>query len=135
MDVVLSEAEVRAAVGPRADFYLRKWKGNDRGGFNWAAFAGSGVWLGMPETPPAFERGVGKAVSLVCGAFGNRWYLSHVKHLVDATRATAPKEEQCLDTLRKRGGATIVGGLGLLAVFLVALIAAGLVADAVLGWS
>jgi hypothetical protein len=40
-----TEAEVRAVVGPRADFYLRKWAATERGGFNWAAFFLSGLWL------------------------------------------------------------------------------------------
>jgi hypothetical protein len=157
---------MRAAVGPRADFYLRKWERSERGGFNWAAFFCSGVWLpfrkmyratailyaaviiesvledlvfvgwlGMPETPRALERGVGWAVCCVCGGFGNMWYLSHVKHLVAATRATVPNEDQCLDTLRKRGGTTMLGALGLFAVFVMAIIAAMLVTDAVVGRS
>jgi hypothetical protein len=32
-------------VGPRAEFYLRKWQATERGGFNWAAFWLSGLWL------------------------------------------------------------------------------------------
>ncbi len=40
-----SEGELRAAVGPRADFYLRKWQATEGGGFNWAAFFMSGLWL------------------------------------------------------------------------------------------
>lgn len=40
-----TEAEVRAVVGPRADFYLRKWQASEGGGFNWAAFCLSGLWL------------------------------------------------------------------------------------------
>jgi hypothetical protein len=33
-----SEAETRAAIGPKADLYLRKWQAIPGGGFNWAAF-------------------------------------------------------------------------------------------------
>jgi hypothetical protein len=40
-----SEAETRAVVGPRADFYLRTWQATERGGFNWAAFLFSGLWM------------------------------------------------------------------------------------------
>ena len=40
-----SEAEVRAVVGPSADFYLRNWQTTERRGFNWTAFLLSGLWL------------------------------------------------------------------------------------------
>jgi hypothetical protein len=43
--VTPTEAEVRAVVGRRADFFLRKWEATERGGFNWAAFFLSGLWL------------------------------------------------------------------------------------------
>ena len=43
--VEYSEPEIRAAVGPRVDFYLRKWKGSRNCGFNWAALLLSGLWL------------------------------------------------------------------------------------------
>jgi hypothetical protein len=40
-----SEAETRAAIGPKADLYLRKWQAIPGGGFNWAAFLLSGLWM------------------------------------------------------------------------------------------
>jgi hypothetical protein len=46
----LAEQEVRAFVGSRADYYLKKWHAALEGvgtgkGFNWAAFFLSGLWL------------------------------------------------------------------------------------------
>ena len=40
----------RALIGPRAEYYLKRWEllAEGRGptlGFNWAAFFGSGLWL------------------------------------------------------------------------------------------
>ena len=51
--VVLTEREVRAVVGKRADYYLAKWGPHLAGGegrpaaagFNWAAFLLTGLWL------------------------------------------------------------------------------------------
>ena len=44
-DPAIDESEARAVFGPRADYYLRKWRETNRGGFNWAGFFFSGVWL------------------------------------------------------------------------------------------
>lgn len=46
-----TEEELRAFVGPKADYYLKKWRLDLDGstgsgaGFNWAAFFFSGLWL------------------------------------------------------------------------------------------
>jgi hypothetical protein len=40
-----TDDELRAAVGRRVEFYLRKWANTAHGGFNWAAFFLAGMWL------------------------------------------------------------------------------------------
>ena len=40
-----TEAEVRAAVGPKVEYYTRRWLATEGGGFNWAAFFFAGLWL------------------------------------------------------------------------------------------
>jgi hypothetical protein len=160
----ISTDELRAAVGPRADYYLRKWERSDRGGFNWAAFLLSGVWLpyrkmyratailfaaiiletvleelvfvgwlGMAETPRAVESSVSVAICWVCGGFGNKWYLSHVQRLVTASRTDDGAEEERLARLRALGGTSVLGALGSLLAFLIAMVAAIMVTDAALG--
>jgi hypothetical protein len=46
----LTEAEIRAFVGKKADYYLASWSsvlhhGGRRTKFNWAAFFFSGLWI------------------------------------------------------------------------------------------
>jgi Protein of unknown function (DUF2628) len=46
----LTEQEIRTFVGPKADYYLKKWRlalegSGSATGFNWAAFFLSGMWL------------------------------------------------------------------------------------------
>jgi hypothetical protein len=41
-----TEAELRAFVGPRADYYIAAWSGKSgKRKYNWAAFFMSGLWL------------------------------------------------------------------------------------------
>jgi hypothetical protein len=44
-NLVMTDDEARAAIGRRADFYLGKWQKTQHGGFNWAGFFLSGLWL------------------------------------------------------------------------------------------
>ena len=43
----LSEAELRAAIGPNSDYYIASWTGarKEKGGVNWAALLFGGLWL------------------------------------------------------------------------------------------
>src|SRR5262245_40673220 len=151
----ITEQEVRAFVGRKADYYCRRWLpalagqgvGQDqvavaglmlsqpRTSFNWAAFLLSGLWLpyrkmyvptfvfygvilaesvleevlfvgalGMPEPPAALGHLVGLAAAIVCGSFGNRWYLSHARKVITEVRSQGRPEEEYLRVLSKRGG-------------------------------
>ena len=78
------------------------------------------VWgLGWPETPRAVERGVSAAVCWLCGGFGNRWYLAHVKRVVADARAEIPDDTARLTMLAARGGTSVWGALGFFALFVV----------------
>jgi hypothetical protein len=152
----LTEQEIRAFVGSRADYYFGKWRaaleGSGKGtGFNWAAFFLSGLWLPYrkmylatgilygiillestleevvfvgilrkSESPPALDRVVGIAVAIICGAFGNRWYLSHTRKGVAQLRVQSLPEDSYLQALSKRGGTNIAASLGCFIIFLVA---------------
>lgn len=148
--LAITEPELRAAVGPRADFYLRKWQDKEGGGFNWAAFLLSGLWLpyrkmyratgvlfalvvgetlfeealfvyglGMPEVPRWVERVVSLVVCVVCGRFGNRWYLQHVAAGVQQARSATSDEPSRLQYLVRRGGTSVLAAVAFFAAFVV----------------
>ena len=156
-----TEEEVRAFVGPRADYYINKWwldpdnMGNATG-FNWAAFFLNPVWLpyrkmyrattilygsilletileeivfvgilGKPETPRALGNFVGLVAAIVCGAFGNDWYLSHSQKAITEVRNQALAADAHLQALAKRGGTSAAAALGFLMVLLFAAVVIG----------
>ncbi len=133
------EQEIRAIVGSKADYYLKKWRpvleGKSHGaGFNWAAFFFSGLWLpyrkmyiatliffgvilfetileenffmgflGMPEASAALGSLVGLVVAIICGIYGNRWYLSHARKVISHVRSQGLQEDAYLKALSRRG--------------------------------
>ena len=142
-----TEAELRAFVGPNADYYLGKWgkplhQGGGPAGFNWAACLLSGFWLPFrkmyrvaliffavtfaiglleelffgvylgKETPKALDRATSFAAALVCGMFGNQWYLSHARRVIRRSRAEHPDESIRLQVLAKRGGRSVWISIG-----------------------
>src|SRR5215207_976016 len=153
-----TEEEVRAFVGPRADYYLKKWwldldsSIGSGTGFNWAAFFLSGLWLpyrkmyratliflgvflletlfeeivyvgflGRPEAPGALGRFVGLVAGIVCGGFGNAWYLSHAQKTIGKMRSQGLPEDAYFKALIKRGGTNITASLGFLLLFILAM--------------
>lgn len=134
------EPLLRAFVGPKADYYLGKWRPSQAGpehstGFNWAAFLLSGLWLpyrkmytitlillgiilvesvaeevlfvgilGEPEPPLVLSRVIGLGVAVLCGAYGNRWYLAHARKAIAEVRAQGFDQQATHDRLAKRGG-------------------------------
>jgi hypothetical protein len=147
-----TEPEVRAFLGPRAEYYLQRWKqelwgeGGALGGINWAAFLLSGLWLpyrkmyrisillwgiilvesigedillGESAASKIFSRLVGLAAAIVCGVFGNRWYLSHARKVIAAVRSQGLPEEEHLRVLTRRGGTSLLASLLCIVLFLV----------------
>lgn len=147
-----SEAELRAVFGPRADYYFAQWQGTGRRASNWAAFWFSGLWLpfrrlylvalvfyaaiavesvleevvfrwmGYREVPTAVNRAVGLACALVCGAWGNRWYLARVRRIISETRALGLSPDEHLRELGRRGGTRVWHAVAFLLVFLIMLV-------------
>jgi hypothetical protein len=78
--------------------------------------------LGKPDTPAALDRLVGLAVAIICGAFGNRWYLSHTRKAVAEVRSQGLPEDAYLQALSRRGGTNIAASLGFLLLFLVTVV-------------
>jgi hypothetical protein len=111
-------------------------------GFNWAAFFLSGLWIPYRkmylvalvfygiviaesiaeevifvgilgrETPAVVDRLSGLIAAIVCGAFGNRWYLSRVRKEISSLKTQGMPEEAILETLARRGGTSLVASIG-----------------------
>ncbi|MGZ8349762.1 MAG: TIR domain-containing protein [Allosphingosinicella sp.] len=123
------EQKWRVAVGPRADYYLDRWRTmaekNKSVSWNWPAclaslfwFAYRKMWLPMVgvlvaslvlgviggANPAAGTASLLLSIGLtfVTGAFGNHLYRRHISRLVAET-STLERGPQ-LETLRKRGG-------------------------------
>jgi hypothetical protein len=75
--------------------------------------------LGWPETPVALDRAVGIGAAVVCGVFGNRWYLSHARKVIVKTRSEGQREDAYLQKLARRGGTSIAASIGFFMLFLV----------------
>jgi hypothetical protein len=88
-------------------------------------------FLNKPEVPRALANIVGLVVAVVCGAYGNRWYLSHAKKIIAEVRLQGLDDESFLKELARRGGTSLLASLGVVFLFIVSTV--GLVAIAILG--
>lgn len=83
---------------------------------------------GLYDRPPGLWEGlVAFCIGLVCGGYGNRWYLAQTSRAVARVREEGLPDEAAHQLLAQRGGATLVksGGLFIFLVFAgVALLAA-----------
>jgi hypothetical protein len=133
----ITDAELRAVFGPRADYYLWQWKAvaplvNWPAailGVPWFLFRGlhaqalgvCAVWgcvqLGLGVILGGFAVRQGRSVevifvsqitwfvsAVVCGVFGNRWYLARVRRIVSSARGLALPSDEHLAELARRGG-------------------------------
>jgi len=60
--------------------------------------------LGRSEAPALAGSLFGLILAIVCGYWGNTWYLSHVKEVVDSVRTQGLTGEAYFEELAKRGG-------------------------------
>ena len=132
--------ELRAFVGPRVAYYLRKWEpvrsGTATGaGFNWAAFLLSSFWLPYRkmyvitgllyavvvvvtflQDVLIISAGASNFVSLIlavmCGAYGNRLYLDHAQRKITQIRAEGHEQETFHSLLSRQGGTSLVASIG-----------------------
>ncbi|MBS0262304.1 MAG: DUF2628 domain-containing protein, partial [Planctomycetes bacterium] len=122
--------------------WARILKGTGTGGFNWAAFFLAGFWLpyrkmyrntaifyGLVLSETALEEivkhvgGFGLTgdfqtivtliIGAICGAYGNRWYLSFAQQQIAKLKAEEHPRTEFLEKLSKRGGTSLVSGLGI----------------------
>ena len=133
-----NEERLRAAIGPRADYYLRAWREMDAKGksydWNWAAcflsvfwFAYRKMWGPMlatglvyivtspfldPTNKPVFRivALILVGLSFVTGSFGNRLYRAQVNRIVAGTSATDAVAANA--QAAARGGVSLPAALG-----------------------
>jgi hypothetical protein len=130
-------------------------------GFNWAAFLLSGLWLpyrkmyvatliffvavmaesflevvgeALIEVPPPawLDRVVGLVFAGICGAFGNRWYLSHVSRVIAKARGEGLSDRKLRTRLASRGGTSVVAPIATILLFLATIFAIGIAVDVVI---
>ena len=85
--------------------------------------------LGNAETPPLFASLTGIVAAAICGAFGNRWYLSHARKVISSVRAQGLDEPATLAALSHRGGTSLVSVLLFAVLFFAGSIVAILLLD------
>lgn len=74
--------------------------------------------LGMPEAPGGLTAIVGLSVGLVSGTFGNSWYWSHTKQVIEDVRMMRLDEQEHLVELSRRGGTSIATAVGLFVLYM-----------------
>lgn len=148
------DEQLAAAVGPKADWYIARWRKMDTKGakadWNWAAclanifwFAYRKMWTGMAlflvasvvlgivgSAGPGAARAtllINVGLTFVTGYFGNHWYRMQTERLV--ARTAGMERPVQLEQLRRQGGVSRPALFILLGItaFLVLLAAAGTV--------
>ncbi len=91
------------------------------------------VWfvgiMGKFETPAELDRIVNLAAAGICGALGNRWYLSHARKVISEVRAEGLRGEAFSQTISKRGDVSLVSSFGFFFLLLASLILAFMLLD------
>jgi len=125
-DAPASEERLRAAIGPRADYYLRSWREMDEKGkkasWNWAACFASHLWLVYRKMwlalllfllatlasgaigafiPVRYSLLIAVGLTFVTGGYGNLLYRYRIEKLVAGPATT--------EELRAKGGVSILG--------------------------
>jgi uncharacterized protein DUF2628 len=75
--------------------------------------------LGKPAPPDALGTVVTIVVAVVCGCYGNRWYLNHACDAVSKQSRECPPEDVLLGTLAERGGTSIAAAVWIFLLFVV----------------
>jgi len=125
-DAAASEERLRAAIGPRADYYLRHWREMERKGktadWNWAACLASHLWLVYRKMwlalllfilatlaagligafiPVRYSILIAIGFTFVTGGYGNLLYRHKIEKLAAGPATT--------EELRAKGGVTMLG--------------------------
>ncbi len=80
--------------------------------------------LGKEETPARLDRLIGLAAAVICGVYGNRWYLGHARKVISEVRAEGMHRDAFFDRIAKRGGTSFGSAFGMFFLFLVTTVVA-----------
>ena len=79
--------------------------------------------LGDPEPPAGLGQVVGLVAAIICGCYGNQWYLSHARRVISEVSATGLQGDDLVRTLVKRGGTSFAASLGMFVLFFAVIVA------------
>lgn len=91
------------------------------------------VILGQPEVPVTVDRLGSIIISLICGTYGNKWYLSRIRSEIIELKSQGMPEDAYLQSLSRRGGTNLAAAIGLVTILMSAMIAVFLALDFVIG--
>ena len=90
------------------------------------------VFLRLPESPRFADRIATLVFSLICGSFGNRWYLYHAQQQIAKVHAIGLSREESQRRIAGRGGTSLLKALlflfvltALVVLVVIALVVAG----------
>lgn len=89
--------------------------------------------MGEPEVPAGIDRLGDLIAAAVCGAYGNRWYLSHARRTIARLKAEGMPREELLETLARRGGRSYLAAFGCFFLFALLIISFLIVLEIVTG--
>ena len=79
--------------------------------------------LGRAEAPRVSGAVVGLVAAIICGTYGNRWYLSHARRAISVVRTQGLEGDAIVETLSKRGGTSLGSSLGFLLLYMIVMFA------------
>jgi hypothetical protein len=85
-----------------------------------------------PAMPASVNLLMNVMVAVVCGGFGNTWYLAHARRKIAAARAQGFEGDQLLSAIADRGGTSLLCSIGLVFAAGFVLLAVGIVLGIVL---
>ncbi len=89
--------------------------------------------LGHLEVPAGIDRLGSFVAAAVCGAYGNRWYLSRARREIARLRDEGRHQDEHLQILSRRGGTSLAGAIGVFTLFIAAMIAGVIVLSIITG--
>ncbi len=156
VDAPLTEAEIRAFVGRRADYYVDRWTRPGGKGPNWAAFFFFGFWMPYRKmyngTFILYAVGIAHALvdeaflfsnqlsgitsivaAIICCSWANVWYFNHATSKIRSVRAQGLPEDEHLRAVASAGGTNVFAAIVLLVGAVVVAIVSTVLFDSLLG--
>lgn len=137
----ITEDEIRAFVGPNADYYHTKWEKTGFEAFSWAACLLGEFWcpfrkmyiitviywgiLFLTEIlgkfgfwPDTLSYLFMFCSAVIFGFYGNRWYRHHTYNEIAQAQSQSLKKKEHIELLTKRGGTSLISVILFLASYM-----------------